>query len=70
MFKLKNSDPSSFEGITYKTTIGAAVAAAVGVTPAIAQEQSIGIEEITVTATKRGAVSLMDIAGSIQAFDT
>ncbi len=70
MFKLKNSDPASFKGISYKTTIGAAVAAAVGVGPALAQEESGGIEEITVTATKRGAISIMDLAGSIQAFDT
>jgi outer membrane receptor protein involved in Fe transport len=64
-------DPAAFTGLSYKTTIGAAVAAAVGAGPgaALAQE-SQGIEEITVTATKRGAVSIMDIAGSIQAFDT
>ena len=28
------------------------------------------VEEITVTATKRGEISIMDLAGSIQAFDT
>jgi outer membrane receptor protein involved in Fe transport len=70
MFELKKNDSASFRGITYKTTIGAAVAAAVGAGPALAQEESIGIEEITVTATKRGEISIMDLAGSIQAFDT
>jgi outer membrane receptor protein involved in Fe transport len=70
MFELKKNHSASFKGITYKTTIGAAVAAAVGAGPALAQEESIGIEEITVTATKRGEISIMDLAGSIQAFDT
>jgi iron complex outermembrane receptor protein len=70
MSKQKNSSPTSFNGINYKTTIGAAVAAAVGAGPALAQEESVGIEEITVTATKRGEVSIMDLAGSIQAFGT
>ncbi len=71
MAKEPNHDPAASAGINYKTTIGAAVAAAVGAGPgaALAQESS-GIEEITVTATKRGEVSIMDIAGSIQAFDT
>jgi len=71
MFKINNNDQAAFKGISYRTTIGAAVAAAVGVTPALAQEQQgKRIEEITVTATKRGEVSIMDIAGGIQAFDT
>ena len=72
MAKAINHDPAAFTGISYKTTIGAAVAAAVGAGPgaALAQEERSGIEEITVTATKRGDVSIMDIAGSIQAFDT
>ena len=71
MAKAINHDPAAFTGISYKTTIGAAVAAAVGAGPGIAQAQeSKGIEEITVTATKRGEVSIMDLAGSIQAFDT
>ena len=65
--KTKSVVPSI--GISYKTTLGAAVAAAVGVGPAIAQDSS-GIEEITVTATKRGDTSLQDFAGSIQAFGT
>ena len=69
MSKQNKSGRPQFSGINYSTTIGAAVAAAVGAGPALAQE-SVGIEEITVTATKRGAVSIMDIAGSIQAFDT
>ena len=71
MAKEIHHDPAAFTGISYKTTIGAAVAAAVGAGPgaALAQETS-GIEEITVTATKRGEVSIMDLAGSIQAFDT
>jgi outer membrane receptor protein involved in Fe transport len=71
MAKEVNHDPAAFNGISYKTTIGAAVAAAVGAGPGVAMAQdSQGIEEITVTATKRGEVSIMDIAGSIQAFDT
>jgi iron complex outermembrane receptor protein len=71
MAKQNNCDPAAFNGISYKTTIGAAVAAAVGAGPGTALAQdSQGIEEITVTATKRGEVSIMDIAGSIQAFDT
>ena len=71
MSKQKKSESLQFNGINYKTTIGAAVAAAVGAGPAVAQDdESIGIEEITVTATKRGAISIMDLAGSIQAFDT
>ncbi|NIL95010.1 MAG: TonB-dependent receptor plug domain-containing protein [Woeseiaceae bacterium] len=71
MSKSKDHNTAAFAGISYRTTIGAAVAAAVGTGPgaALAQE-SRGIEEITVTATKRGAVSMMDLAGSIQAFDT
>ena len=71
MAKAITHDPAAFTGISYKTTIGAAVAAAVGAGPgaALAQEKS-GIEEITVTATKRGEISIMDLAGSIQAFDT
>lgn len=70
MSQPKKTSPTPFNGINYKTTIGAAVAAAVGAGPALAQEESIGIEEITVTATKRGEVSIMDLAGSIQAFGT
>jgi len=70
MSKQNKTSPTPFNGISYKTTIGAAVAAAVGAGPALAQEESIGIEEITVTATKRGEVSIMDLAGSIQAFGT
>lgn len=71
MAKHRNTDPAAFNGISYKTTIGAAVAAAIGAGPGIAHAQEKkGIEEITVTATKRGAVSIMDLAGSIQAFDT
>jgi outer membrane receptor protein involved in Fe transport len=69
MAKAKPTDPAPFNGISYSTTIGAAVAAAVGAGPALAQESS-GIEEVVVTATKRGEVSIMDLAGSIQAFDT
>ncbi len=70
MSKRNKNSPTPFSGINYKTTIGAAVAAAVGAGPALAQDESVGIEEITVTATKRGAISIMDLAGSIQAFDT
>ncbi len=59
------ADPDSNTGISYKTTLSAAVAAAVGAGPALAQD---GIEEITVTASKRGEMNLQDFAGSIQAF--
>lgn len=58
----------SANGISYKTTLGAAVAAAIaGVAPAHAQDT---IDEITVTATKRGDIGIQDFAGSIQAFGT
>jgi len=61
----------SKNGINYTTTISAAVAAAVGgAVPVYAQDSNLGIEEITVTATKRGDVNIQDLAGSIQAFDT
>ena len=71
MSKSKESGAVQFKGISYNATLTAAVAAAVGATPAIAHEtESVGIEEIIVTATKRGAMSIQDIAGSIQAFDT
>ena len=71
MSKVKESDSLQFKGISYSTTLGAAVAAAAGAGPALAQDdRSIGIEEITVTASKRGAMSIQDFAGSIQAFDT
>ncbi len=71
MSKTKVSVSPHFDGIKYKTPLGAAIAAAVGATPAIAQEEAeeaFGIEEITVTATKR-AESINDLAMSIQAFD-
>jgi len=57
---------------TYNATLTAAVAAAVGgIAPAQAQEtDDFAIEEITVTATKRGDVSIQDLAGSVQAFGT
>ena len=47
MAKLNNYEPAAFTGLSHKTTIGAAVAAAVGAGPgaALAQE-SQGIEEI------------------------
>jgi outer membrane receptor protein involved in Fe transport len=62
---------STHNGISYNTTIAAAVATAVGgFAPAHAQDTNIGIEEITVTATKRGDMSIQDLAGSIQAFGT
>ncbi len=74
MSSTKSSDSTPVHGISYTTTLTAAVAAAVGSTPALAQQvpesDSRGIEEITVTASKRGAMSIMDLAGSIQAFDT
>jgi len=60
----------SKDGINYTTTISAAVAAAVGGTVPVYAQDNLGIEEITVTATKRGDVSIQDLAGSIQAFGT
>ena len=70
MSKTAESEPRQFDGVNYKTTLGAAVAAAVGATPALAQqEHAIGIEEITVTATKR-AESMQDIPMTIQAFSS
>ena len=72
MSNSKNHETTAFAGISYRTTIGAAVAAAVGTGPgiALAQDDEGGLEEIVVTATKRGDISIMDLAGSIQAFDT
>ena len=62
----KTGNDVRFPGISYKTTVSAAVAAAVGgVAPAQAQEQ---LEEVVVTASKRGEMSIHDFAGSIQAF--
>jgi len=69
MSKNKKTCPTHFNGINYKTTLGAAVAAAVGAGPVLAQDSG-KIDEITVTATKRGEISIMDLAGSIQAFDS
>ncbi len=66
----QSRQPESTPILTYSTTLSAAVAAAVGATPALAQELPKAIEEITVTATKRGDISIQDIAGSVQAFDT
>jgi outer membrane receptor protein involved in Fe transport len=68
MAKTKRVDSDPSFGISYKTTLSAAVAAAVGATPAFAQDDQGGIEEITVTASKRGEMNLQDFAGSIQAF--
>ena len=71
MQKRKSTAPAaSTGGINYTTTVSAAVAVAVGtVVPVYAQDDG-GIEEITVTATKRGDISIQDLAGSIQAFGT
>ncbi|TFG39064.1 MAG: TonB-dependent receptor, partial [Chromatiales bacterium] len=67
----QNNIRTSNYGISYNTTIAAAVATAVGgFVPAHAQEVRGGIDEITVTATKRGDMSIQDLAGSIQAFGT
>lgn len=67
----KKAAPAASNGINYTTTISAAVAAAVGgAVPVYAQDDFGGIEEITVTATKRGDVSIQDLAGSVQAFGT
>jgi outer membrane receptor protein involved in Fe transport len=68
MAQSRRTNSQTFSGISYKTTLSAAIAAAVGATPALAQEESGGIEEIKVTASKRGEMSLQDFAGSIQAF--
>ena len=68
MAKTKRNNSDSNFGISYKTTLSAAIAAAVGASPALAQENSGGIEEIKVTASKRGEMDLQDFAGSIQAF--
>jgi outer membrane receptor protein involved in Fe transport len=68
MTKSRRADADPAFGISYKTTLSAAVAAAVGVSPALAQDDQGGIEEITVTASKRGEMNLQDFAGSIQAF--
>ena len=68
MAKTKRVDSDPAFGISYKTTLSAAVAAAVGASPAFAQDNQSGIEEITVTASKRGEMDLQDFAGSIQAF--
>jgi outer membrane receptor protein involved in Fe transport len=71
MSKQEKAAPAATTGINYTTTISAAVAAAVGgAVPVYAQDDVSGIEEITVTATKRGDVSIQDLAGSIQAFGT
>lgn len=63
----------SVNGISYNTSVAAAVATAVGgfIPAAHAQDDdNFGIEEITVTASKRGDMSIQDFAGSIQAFGT
>ena len=62
----KGNTSDSIPGISYKATLSAAVAA-VGAGPAIAQDGG-GIEEIKVTASKRGEMNIQDFAGSIQAF--
>ena len=65
-----NNTRISTNGISYNTTIAAAVATAVGgFAPAYAQDTG-GIDEITVTASKRGEMNIQDLAGSIQAFGT
>jgi len=68
MAQTKRMDSESNPGISYKTTLSAAIAAALGAGPALAQDG--GIEEIKVTANKRGEMDLQDFAGSIQAFGT
>ncbi len=68
MAQEKRTTNKTTNGLSYKTTLSAAIAAAVGASPALAQEESGGIEEITVTASKRGEMDLQDFAGSIQAF--
>jgi outer membrane receptor protein involved in Fe transport len=71
MSKDLGSDTVAFKGISYSTTLGAAVAAAAGA-PAMAQDNQSerrDLEEIVVTATKR-AEGINDIPMSIQAFTT
>lgn len=70
MAKTTRKTSFSNSGISYKTSLSAAVAAAVGAGPALAQDEKTGIEEIKVTASKRGEMSIQDFAGSIQAFGT
>jgi len=68
----KRSAPVDSDQIMYaKTPLAAAVVAAVSpAAPALAQEgESLGIEEIVVTATKR-EMSIQDVAQSITAFST
>ncbi len=58
-------------GISYKTTLATAVATAIGgLVPAFAQSDIAAIEQITVTASKRGDTNVQNFAGSIQAFST
>ncbi len=62
----------SFQGVTVRQAIKAALLsaaafAAVNAQVATAQE-SVGLDEIVVTATKRGQSALQDVAASIQAF--
>ncbi len=70
MSEEKQNNPNiCTNGISYNTTLAAAVATAVGgFAPAHAQDPAI--DEITVTATKRGDMNIQDLAGSIQAFGT
>ncbi|MBT7879779.1 MAG: TonB-dependent receptor [Gammaproteobacteria bacterium] len=55
--------------LTKKTIVTTLLA--IGCTPALAEEteRSEGIEEIVVTATKRGGINAQDVPGSITAFD-
>ena len=68
MTKANRDISADNSGISYKTTLSAAVAAAIGAGPALAQSDVGGIEEIKVTASKRGEMNIQDFAGSIQAF--
>ncbi len=70
MAKTTRKTSISNSGISYKTSLSAAIAAAVGAGPALAQDEKTGIDEIKVTASKRGEMSIQDFAGSIQAFGT
>jgi len=67
----QNNNRTSNFAISYNTTIAAAVATAIGgFVPAHAQDNVKAIDEIKVTATKRGDMNIQDLAGTIQAFST
>jgi len=56
--------------LSFKTACraGVALGLCLSVTPAFAQDQQSSVEEIIVTASKRGAQNLQDVPAAIQAF--